>query len=184
MGSSDLLNPCADQILQVLKLSHQFIRLGSLKLSLSSKLLIFVSESCHFLPKVYTIIYGPFPLHSGSLTAFIIGLFSVLHVTSVRVYTAKMLVQVLLARESLAREPLAVWMWAIQLFARTPMKIMYFSLMSQQSARVCKSGKLLASFRGTFVWPVVLVHMLEQMRSQTQDSKSGIFPEARVSTYL
>jgi len=41
-----------------------------------------------------------------------------------------MFVQVFLSREAFARESLAIWMWAVELFSRTTVKVVYLSLVS------------------------------------------------------
>lgn len=73
---------------------------------------------------------------------------------------AQVLVQVLLARESLSSVALAVMVWAVQLFAWATVLVMHFALMAKQPATVCETWKFLATLGRAFIWAVVLIHML------------------------
>jgi hypothetical protein len=115
-----VLQSRTDQRLEVLKLAHEGSRLSGLHLALSLQLLIFLSKSGHFLAKIRSIISfnTPLSLHTCSLTSIFLGLFFVLHVPSISVHSSKMLVQILLSRETFAGESLAIWMRTIELLSR------------------------------------------------------------------
>ena len=53
-------------------------------------------------------------------------------------------------------------MWAVELLSGTAMKIVYLSLMSQQTTRVREAWKFLAPFCWALVGAIVLVHVLEE----------------------
>jgi hypothetical protein len=127
-----LLKPRTNQSLEFLKLAHEGSRLSSLHLALAFQFLVLISKSCHFLTKIPAIIsYNtPLSLHARSLASIFLGLFFVLHLSSIGVHTAEVLVQIFLSREALAGESLAIWMRTVELLSRAAMKVVYLSLMS------------------------------------------------------
>lgn len=127
-----LLKPRTNQSLEFLKLAHEGSRLSGLHLALAFQFLVLISKSGHFLTKIPAIIsYNtPLSLHARSLASIFLGLFFVLHLSSIGVHTAEVLVQIFLSREALAGESLAIWMRTVELLSRAAMKVVYLSLMS------------------------------------------------------
>jgi hypothetical protein len=127
-----LLKPRTNQSLEFLKLAHEGSRLSSLHLALAFQFLVLISKSCHFLTKIPAIIsYNtPLSLHARSLASIFLGLFFVLHLSSIGVHAAEVLVQIFLSREALAGESLAIWMRTVELLSRAAMKVVYLSLVS------------------------------------------------------
>jgi hypothetical protein len=124
MGLMSLvLQSRTDQRLEFLKLAHEWSRLSSLHLALALQLLILISQSGHLLAKIRSIIsYNtPLSLHTCSLTSIFLGLLFILHLPSIGVHASKMLVQILLSRETFAGESLAIWMWTVELLSRAAM---------------------------------------------------------------
>ena len=78
---------------------------------------------------------------------------------------AQVLVQVLLARKALSSIALAVMVGAVQLLAWAAVLVMHFALMTQQSAAVCETWELFATFGRAFIRAVVLIHMLSAGRT-------------------
>lgn len=127
-----LLKSRTNQSLEFLKLAHERSRLSSLHLALAFQVLVLISKSCHFLTKIPTIISydTPLSLHARSLASIFLGLLFVLHLSSIGVHAAEVLVQIFLSREALAGESLAIWMRTVELLSRAAMKVVYLSLMS------------------------------------------------------
>lgn len=76
------------------------------------------------------------------------------------VHAAHVLIQVLLARETLARVALTVDMRAVKRILGAAMLAVHLALVPQKAARVCEAGQLLASLGAAFVRPIMLVHVL------------------------
>lgn len=160
-----ILKSCADQSLEILKLAHQRSRLSRLHFTLASQLLVLISKSCHLLAKVCAIIScnTSFSLHTRSLTTVFLGLFFILHLPRIGVYASKMLVQIFLSREALAGKSLAIGMRTVELLSRTTVKVVYLSLMPQESSRVRKPRQLLTPLGWAFVGTIMLVHVLAEV---------------------
>lgn len=160
-----VLQSCANQSLKILKLAHQRSRLNCLHLALASQLLVLISKSCHLLTEIRAIIsyHTSLSLHARSLASVFLGLFFVLHLSSISVHTSKMLVQIFLSREALAGESLAIWMRTVELLSGTAMKIVYLSLMPQKSSRVREARQFLTSLCWAFVGTIMLVHVLVEV---------------------
>lgn len=70
-----------------------------------------------------------------------------------------MLLQVLLARESMARAAIAVGIWAHQRLLGIDVFLVYFALVSQQATGVCKSLNLIAARFHALIWSVMFIHV-------------------------
>lgn len=77
-----------------------------------------------------------------------------------RVDAAEMLVEVLLAREALARVAFAVWVRAVDCVLGAAMLAVDFALVTEETARVSEAGELLAALGSASVGSLVLVHVL------------------------
>lgn len=75
-------------------------------------------------------------------------------------YSAKMLIKILLSREAFASMSLAVGMRTVDSVLRAAVLAMNLSLMSEEAARICEARKIFTSFGRTAIRAFVLVHVL------------------------
>jgi hypothetical protein len=83
---------------------------------------------------------------------------------------AKMLLQVLLTRESVPCASIAVRIGAHERLLGIDVLLMHLALMSQQATGICKPLDLIASGLQAFVRAVVLVHVFAIRRSVLSSS--------------
>ena len=145
-----------------MNLAHHLISLSGLRLGLASQLLILSLQALHLFAKIIAAATRrscAFSLVTSLGLFLILGNLGILQ-ARVRVDAPQVLVEVLLSREALACVALAVDVWAVELLSRAAVLVVDFALVSEKTARVRESGKLLAAFGWTLVRAVVLVHML------------------------
>lgn len=75
------------------------------------------------------------------------------------VASTKVLLQVLLARKSMACAAVAVGVWAHQGLLGIDVLLVYFALVSQQAAGVCKSLNLIATRFHALVRSIMFIHV-------------------------
>jgi len=148
------------------------LRIPAQVIVLSSQACRFGAQSCYFGTHLCNFV-GPsnasFPFHPSSFTSVILRLISVLKLTGVCMDPSQVLVQVFLARKSLATMSLAIWVRAVELLSWSAVEIMNFSLMSQETAGVGETWELFATIRWAFVGSIMFVHVLD--RSVNDDFK-------------
>jgi len=166
-------------LLLLLMMRHQSRRLLQLYdlprhlLVLVLQVLILELDALELLPDVLIsspIPHRPLPLRARHLGAqrillrlITLGMTILRQRVGIGVHATQMLVQVLLAREALAGVALAVHVWAVELLARTTVFVVHFAFVTEQAAGVCEAGELFAALGGTFVGPVVLVHVFRPL---------------------
>lgn len=165
-----LRQPVAKGLLQLSNLGHHGQRVLSLLLHLRLELDVLLAHTLNLVTKFCKLVRGltavaALALGAGSLALVVVGRGD--RVTRGRravgaggVHSTKMLVEVLLPREALARVALAVGMRAVDSLLGAAVLAVDFTLVAKQAARVCEAGQVFAAVSLAAVWSLVLIHVL------------------------